>query len=136
MLDIGTGSGILAIAASKLGYSPVVAFDFDSDAARVAKQNATINGVRIKISRQDLKKLPASANDQFTMVCANLISNLLIEERRRIVARVSEEGMLVLAGILRTEFSKVRLAYEATGMRLVGSRAVKEWRSGAFSFRR
>ena len=43
-------------------------------------------------------------------------------------------GTLVLAGILRTQFPKVRQAFEAAGMRLVASRAAKEWRSGAFQF--
>ena len=135
-LDIGTGSGILAIAAAKLGYTPVVSFDFDPDAVRVANENAAANGVRIKLSRQDLKNLPVRSGERFTVVCANLISNLLIEERRKVVARIGENGTLVMAGILKREFLKVQRAYEAAGLRLMASRAEKEWRSGAFRFSR
>ena len=59
-LDLGTGSGILAIAAAKLGYSPVRAMDFDPEAVRVARANARVNRVRqkLKIRRGDVTKLP------------------------------------------------------------------------------
>ena len=134
-LDVGTGSGILSIAAAKLGYTPVVAFDFDPDAVRVANENAKANCVRITISRQDLRKLSVRTRERFSMVCANLISDLLIEERQKILARVSESGTLVLAGILKRDFPNVQRTYEDSGLRLVASRAAQEWRSGAFRFR-
>lgn len=135
LLDIGTGSGILAIAAARLGYAPVMGFDFDPDAVRVAKDNAAANHVRIKLWRQDLKKPPERTGGPFTVVCANLIYDLLIEEQRRILSYLSRQGTLVLAGILKKQFAKVERAYEAAGLRLVKSRGVKEWRSGAFRFR-
>jgi ribosomal protein L11 methyltransferase len=136
LLDIGTGSGILSIAAAKLGYARVVAFDFDPDAVRVAKENSAVNRVRIDLSRGDLRKLPVRAGDRFTVVCANLTSDVLIEQRRKIAARVANGGTLLLAGILKKEFLKVQRAYEASGFRLVTSRVAKEWRSGTFRFRR
>lgn len=134
MLDVGCGSGILSIAAARLGYEPVAAFDFDPDAVRVARQNAALNRVRFSISQKDLTQLPLRGQRQFDVVCANLIYDLLIQERRRILARLSPRGTLVLAGILKEQFTAVQQAYEAAGMRLVRSRAVKEWRSGAFCF--
>jgi ribosomal protein L11 methyltransferase len=134
-LDIGTGSGILAIAASKLGYSPVVAFDFDPDAVRVATENAAVNRVGIIISRKDLTKLPARVGARFQIVCANLIYDLVIQERERVLTRLSDSGTLVLAGILNQQFPAVRRAYEEMGMRLVVQRRGGEWRSGAFRFR-
>jgi ribosomal protein L11 methyltransferase len=135
-LDIGTGSGILAIAADKLGFTPVQAFDFDPESVRVAKINALTNksSKTVKIFRGDVTKLPARAEKQFDLVCANLISNLLIAERKRIVARVKRSGTLVLAGILATEFTQVQRAFEALGMKLVASKVEKEWRSGSFEF--
>jgi len=133
-LDAGCGSGILAIAAAKLGYAPVMAFDFDPDAVRVARENAAANGVSFSISRQDLTKLPSRSCEKFDVVCANLIYDLLIKERERIVARLASGGTLLLAGILRGQFTNVRRAYESAGLRLVTSRADKEWRSGAFRF--
>ena len=136
LLDIGTGSGILAIAAWKLGYSPVAALDFDPDAVRVAGENAAANRAGITISRRDLTRLPARVSRKFDVVCANLTYDLLIQERRRIPNRLSDRGILVLAGILRGQFPAVRRAYEQAGMYLVAHRAVGEWHSGAFRFRR
>lgn len=135
LLDVGCGSGILSIAAIKLGYAPVAAFDFDPEAVRVAGENAEANAVTLDVTQQDLTRLPRRAREQFDVVCANLIYDLLIQERDRILARLGRDGTLVLAGILRTQFPKVQRAYEEQGMRLVASRAAKEWRSGAFRFR-
>jgi ribosomal protein L11 methyltransferase len=132
LLDVGCGSGIISIAAAKLGYSPVVAFDFDPDAVRVAQQNAATNNVRFSISRQDLTTLPEVAREQFDIVCANLMYDLLIQERGKIVGRLATQGTLVLAGILRQQFPAVQRAYKGVGLRLVASRVGKEWRSGAF----
>ncbi len=135
MLDVGTGSGILSIAAAKLGYAPVEALDFDPDAVRVAKENAAVNRVRFSISQKDLVKLPVRIRKRFDIVCANLIYDLLIQESHRIVNRVARDGMLVLAGILAEQFPAVRCAYEKAGMRLVGRRLAGEWCSGSFRFR-
>ncbi len=105
-LDIGTGSGILAIAAAKLGYAPVDAFDFDPESIRVARANARRNGVsaRIRFRRQDLTRLPRRSARKYSLVCANLVSSLLLAERERILARLRPEGVLVVAGILKEEF--------------------------------
>lgn len=133
-LDIGTGSGILAIAAVKLGYRPVHAFDCDTAAVRVARENAQRNKVttHARITRRDVTKLPSQATHRYDVVCANLISTLLIAERRRIAAQVNGSGLLVLAGILKSEFDGVRTAYEQLGLLLVASKTGREWRSGAF----
>jgi len=133
-LDIGTGSGILAIAAARLGYSPIEAFDFDGEAVRVARANAKKNRVdkRISLSQRDLTKLGHRARRKFDLICANLISNLLIEQREKILSRLKPGGVLVLAGILKGEFLQVQRVYEQAGLKLISSRAEKEWRSGAF----
>ena len=135
LLDAGCGSGILAIAANKLGYSPVMAFDFDPDAVRVAKENAAVNAVAINISRHDLTKLPVAVRKPFDVVCANLMYDLLIQERDRLLARLAPAGTLVLAGILQRQFPAVRRAYEEAGLKLVAQKLAGEWRSGAFQFR-
>ena len=76
-LDIGTGSGILAIAAARLGYAPVDAFDYDPQSIRVARANARRNGVsaRIRFWRQDVTRLPCPAPKKYFLVCANLDSS-------------------------------------------------------------
>jgi ribosomal protein L11 methyltransferase len=134
LLDAGTGSGILAISGAKLGCAPVHAFDFDPQCIRVAKANAAANGVanQIRLARADLTKLPSRGAGQYDIVCANLLADLLITGRDRLLARVKPGGVLVVAGILRREFAQVRRAYEAAGLRLIASRSRKEWRSGTF----
>jgi ribosomal protein L11 methyltransferase len=135
-LDIGTGSGILAIAAVKLGYQPVRAFDFDPECVRVASANVRVNRVqgKLKITRDDATKLPLHPAKKYDLVCANLISNLLIAERQRIVAQLNRGGTLVLAGILKSEFGLVQKAFEELGLKLIASKNEKEWRSGSFRF--
>lgn len=133
-LDIGTGSGILAIAAAKLGYARIRAFDYDPQSVLVARENAKTNHVanQITLSRADLTKLPRNSTQRYDIVCANLLTDLLIAERERILARVSPGGALVVAGILKREFDEVVAAYRAAGMKLIASKAQKEWRSGTF----
>jgi len=136
-LDIGTGSGILAIAAARLGYTPVDAFDFDPEAVRVALANARRNGVaaKIRFRQQDLTKLPRHSTQQYSLVCANLVSSLLTAERERILARLRADGVLVIAGILEGEFAPVQRAFETAGLRLMAGRTQNEWRCGAFCWR-
>jgi ribosomal protein L11 methyltransferase len=133
-LDIGTGSGILAIAAAKLGYSPVEAFDFDPEAVRVARANARRNRVceKILIRQADVTKRPKRGTKRFDVVCANLLSSLLISHHHRIKAKLKPGGVLVLAGILAKEFFQVQSAFEKAGCKMIASRAENEWRSGAF----
>ena len=136
-LDMGTGSGILAIAAAKLGFGPIHAFDYDPQCVKVSRANARSNRVehKIRITQADLTRLPKRAAKQYDFVCANILANLLISERDRILSRVKKSGRLVLAGILSREFHEVQAAYETAGWRLVASKVEKEWRSGAFVHR-
>ncbi len=136
-LDMGTGSGILAIAAAKLGYSPVEAFDFDPDCVRIARENAALNQLesRVTIHQQDVTRLPTKAKTRFNVVCANLIYDLLIAEAERIASRLQPGGVLILAGILSSQFAEVQSAYESVGLRLMRSKSEKEWCSGAFRVR-
>jgi ribosomal protein L11 methyltransferase len=134
MLDIGTGSGILAIAAAKLGYQPVEALDLDPDSIRVARGNARTNTVStaIRFKCQDLTAMPLSSARQYSVICANLMAELLQAQKSRILARLQPGGLLVLAGILKSEFAAVQKTYENAGLRLVRSRTQREWRSGSF----
>lgn len=134
LLDIGTGSGILAISAAKLGYAPVEAFDFDPVAVRVALKNCRINRVekKVAVSRKDLTKMALRGRRTFNVVCANLMAPLLIAEKVKIINRVAEGGTLVLAGILETEFTRVRKEFESGGFKMVRSKVEREWQSGSF----
>lgn len=131
LMDMGTGSGILAIAAAKLGYARVEAFDFDPDCVRITAENAALNGVSdaVKPELADVTKLPLRSREQYDVVCANLISDLLIAHRRRILARVRPGGAVVLAGILATQFKDVATAYAGEGWEVVKAKTEREWRS-------
>ncbi|KAB2660273.1 MAG: 50S ribosomal protein L11 methyltransferase [Verrucomicrobia bacterium] len=137
-LDMGTGTGILAIAAVKLGYKPVKGFDFDPVAVRVAKENAHRNrvGERLSFTRQDLTKLPNRTRRRVDLICANLMADLLIGYSSSIVNRLRPGGHIVLAGILISQFAAVQLAFEKQGCRLITSQAENEWQSGLFELRR
>lgn len=132
MLDVGCGSGLLAIAAVKLGYDPVAGFDFDPEAVRVARENARRNGARVPFRRRDLTTLRGRAARRYAVVCANLTADLLVSQRRRLVSWVAPSGVLVLAGILGTQFPAVRAAYERAGWRLADQVGEGEWCSGTF----
>jgi ribosomal protein L11 methyltransferase len=134
LLDVGTGSGILAIAAAKLEYRPVHALDIDPEAAGIARLNARTNGVgaAIRTVCKDLSAVSGPKERQYEVVCANLLANVLILEAPRLKSLIRPGGVLIAAGILDEEFHQVQKVYEAAGLRLVRSRRQKEWRSGVF----
>jgi ribosomal protein L11 methyltransferase len=134
LLDLGAGSGILAIAAAKLGFQPIRAIDFDSDAVRISRANARRNRVsdKIRIGRGDVSKLGTQPLRRFDVVCANLTSNLLIAERKKIAAQLKPGAVLILAGILKGEFADVQKVFENCGFRLLRAKSERGWRSGIF----
>ena len=134
-LDVGTGSGILAISAVKLGYGPVEAWDFDPVAVEVARRNAEQNRLdqALSFEGQDLTKTPPGGR-QFDLICANLMFDLLLAERTKLASWLAVKGRLVLAGILAEQFAQVEEFYCDLGMELIAVESVKEWRSGAFRF--
>ena len=136
-LDIGTGSGILAIAAARLGYRPVAGTDLDLQAIRIARENAKQNEVlgQVRLVCQDLLSEPLRSRRKFDLVCANLIFDVLLEGSARIASRLKPAGVLVLAGILRAQFPQVRREYEKRGLRMIRSKAENEWVAGAFGWR-
>lgn len=111
VLDVGCGSGILAVAAVKLGAASAVAIDNDPDAADVATENAEENDVadRIVASTDDV----AALTEEFPFVVANIEAKVLIPLAVPIASRVAPGGALVLSGILRGQEDEVRAAYPA-----------------------
>ena len=105
VLDVGTGSGLLCIAARKLAAGLVVGTDNDPIALRVARENAAVNGVGFDL-RPDL---PAGA--RFDLVLANILANTLIELAPALSQALAPGGRLVLSGILREQADAVEAAY-------------------------
>lgn len=135
LLDAGTGSGILAISAAKLGYDPVEAWDFDPVAVDVARRNAEQNGLGqvLAFKERDLTKMSPGGR-QFDVVCANLMSELLVAEKAKLASWLAPAGRLVLAGILEEQFTEVEAAFCGLGMELIAAESLDEWRSGTFQF--
>ena len=129
MLDIGTGTGILAIAAAKLGCRRVEAFDIDPVAVRVAQENACRNRARCFVHCADVTRLPLRTRNQFDLVCANLIDTVLIKQAARIVGRIKPGGRLVLAGILDAQFKSVAERYARLGWQVAHCKSDQGWTS-------
>lgn len=134
-LDIGTGSGILAIAAAQMGYAPIYAIDYDADAVRIARENAKRNRVedKIRFEHRDLTQLKIGHFPRCDLICANLIYDMLCTEASRITSWLKPGGNLVLAGILREQFAQVCADYESFGLNLVRSKMHNEWHSGTMT---
>ena len=112
VLDVGTGSGLLAIAAAKLGAGRVVGSDVDPVALRVARENADANGAPVELT--DLA--PDRITGSFDLVVANILANTLVELAPVVAGKVAEGGSLLLAGILAPQEEEVRSAYRKAGL--------------------
>lgn len=122
LLDVGTGSGILAIAAAKMGVSSVVAVDNDPAALSAARENIRVNEIADFI--QVRKTLPRSAT--FSVITANLTGEILISLRPRLHALCSPGGKLILSGMLAREKTKV-LGYYSARFRPGPARSAQGW---------
>lgn len=123
VLDVGTGSGILAIAASKRGAREVVAVDTDPLAISAAQENAGRNGVVIDARRGSA----ADVEGTFDVVLANLVGPVLIQVAPQLRARVRKSGSLVAAGITRQAEPEVQAAFAAQGLGVVERDERADW---------
>jgi ribosomal protein L11 methyltransferase len=125
-LDIGTGSGILAIAAEKLGAERVDAFDYDERAIKAAQANLRRNRCRrIKLSRKNL--LRWTPRRRYPLVVANVFSEILRLAAPQITAAVQPGGCLILSGILRPQERETLAAFEPRGFRLEQASRRGKW---------
>lgn len=126
MLDAGTGSGILAIAARCLGAAQVLALDNDPIACAVAKRNARANGVRnIEFRTSDVLKLKLTK--KFDVITANLFSEILIAVLPNWSRHLAPHGFLILSGILRAQENAVVFALRRNGFALQEVRRRGKW---------
>lgn len=125
LLDVGTGSGILAIAAVLLGYGEVRGIDNDPEAIEVAQENLQVNGLEDRV-QLTIGELTDSAGC-FHEIVANIQANPLIELAPMLAGRLRGEGRLVLSGVLLEQKRAVGTAYVAQGLRMVDAREAGEW---------
>jgi len=126
VMDIGCGSGVLAIAAAKLGFGPVGGLDHDSAAAAATRENAAINGVAVDVERRDL--LRGGPAPGAPIVLANLLRPLLLRVARDGFAGGEVPRTLIVSGLLADEADEVAAAFAASmGLRETDRRVGGEW---------
>jgi ribosomal protein L11 methyltransferase len=107
VLDVGCGSGVLAVAAARLGAGEVVAIDTDPEARRATAENAARNGVTVTVTDAPVTEL----DRRFELVLANIGAGTLIDLAPGLTARTAPGGHLVLAGLLADRADEVAAAY-------------------------
>jgi ribosomal protein L11 methyltransferase len=120
-LDVGCGSGVLAIVAAKLGFAPVIALDYDRAATAATRENAGRNGVELNVREFDMRHEQAPRSD---VGAANVLGGPLVtwaESQREL------PPTLILSGLLRTEADRVASAYAARGHAERARRVAGEW---------
>jgi ribosomal protein L11 methyltransferase len=123
VLDVGTGSGILAIAAAKRGASPVVAVDTDAIAVEAARENAVRNGVAIPVAEGSAADVPG----RFDLVVANIVSPVLQRIAPHLAARVGGGGTLLVAGISAPAERATCEAFAHVGLALLDRTLRDDW---------
>jgi ribosomal protein L11 methyltransferase len=123
VVDVGCGSGVLAIAAAKLGFSPVLGLDHEAESVEATAENAEVNDVAVQVRRFDLReeRVPGAPT-----VLANLLRPLLL--------RIAQDGFdggapdaLLASGLLAHEADEVAAAFAPHGLREAGRRTSAEW---------
>jgi len=116
VLDVGTGTGILSLAALLLGAEKAVAFDIDGDAARSCSRNADLNNVddRLRVFQGTLEGLNPTI--RFDIVLANIHGDIILQENHRLAGHTKEEGWLILSGLDYTDSGAVKSAMKKQGM--------------------
>jgi ribosomal protein L11 methyltransferase len=129
VLDLGTGSGVLAIAARKLGPVQVLATDIDPIATRVARENVRLNGIASGIALETAPGFHSTAfgrHGPFDLIIANILARPLMRMAPQLAAQLAPGGDVILSGILASQRWKVLAAYNGAGLRHV--RTI--WREG------
>jgi ribosomal protein L11 methyltransferase len=126
VLDLGTGSGILAIAAAKLGAGPVLALDTDSIAVEAARENVLLNDVQgqVVINQGSLDQ----ALGVYDLVVVNILADVIIAlTHEGLAERVKPQGTWVAAGIIEPQVVEVEDALNAGGLRVAERKQIEDW---------
>jgi len=137
LFDVGTGSGILTIAALKLGAAPIRAVDVDEVAVRVARENFERNGFIPHPSPpptgegRQLETAVGSAAEsggrQWQIVVANILAHILIDMMPDLAAALAPDGLLILSGMIAEQEADVTVAAKAQELRVIDRRVEEDW---------
>jgi ribosomal protein L11 methyltransferase len=127
-LDLGCGSGILALAAKQFGARRVLASDFDPACVRIARENARTNALRITVQKLDV--LAWEPEQTWELITANLYSTILIGIAPKLARALASDGTLIFSGVLRTQEREVAAAFRQAGLRMGPSKRQGKWVAG------
>ncbi len=135
VLDVGTGSGVLAIAARMLGAESVVAVDFDADAVTSARECAELNHMSntIDIRQSDIEHEAVVRGEPFTLILANLTGGMLVRMASRLLQLMVPSGTLIVSGVTHEEETAVTGAFADLGAQLRARLLEDEWVGLRFS---
>jgi len=128
VLDLGTGSGILALAAARLGATSVLALDIDPQAAVVARENVRLNGLEavVRVEEGGLDEAPSAA---FDLAMANISAAVIVEVAAALAAVLRPGGVLIVAGFSAESADRVSSALTGTGLAVERALADGDWRA-------
>ena len=130
VIDVGTGSGILMIAADRLGASEVYGTDIDELAVESAKENLELNGISEERAKVYLGNLVSVVNGKkFDVVVANILADVLLILLNDISKVVKKDGLVIFSGIIDEKCELLKREVEALGMEILEVKADKEWRA-------
>jgi ribosomal protein L11 methyltransferase len=134
-LDLGTGTGVLAIAIAKAGKAPVLASDIDPVATRIAEENARLNGVAglvHAVTAPGLTKVIFAEAGPFDLIVANILAGPLVTLAPAIRRHLAPGGTVILSGLLETQRARIVAAYRAQSLRLARGYPREGWLTLAF----
>lgn len=126
VLDIGSGTAVLAIAAAKLGAHKVLGIDNDEWCLLNGKENAQANSVldRVEIEQKEISEVEIV---DFDLILANINRHILMEISEEIKAKISENGVLILSGLLLNDKDDIEKLYSGKGFELIETLEMNEW---------
>ena len=128
MLDVGTGSGILAICASKLGAGECKAYDIDPMSVRVARENIKDSGLsNITCDQSDLLRSVDLEGGKYGLVCANIVADIIIRMTPDVHKYIADDGVLLASGIIMERSADVVNCFEAHGFEIVERAEENGW---------
>lgn len=126
VLDIGTGSGILAIAADLLGAKSAIGVDIDAQSVKTAIQNAEINGVSEKTEFL-VGDLADKISGKYDIVCANIVADVVMRLFDNVADFMKDDGILIVSGIIDMRAAEVESSAVAHGFKIAESLMREEW---------
>ena len=130
VIDVGTGSGILMVAAEKLGAGKIIGTDIDPMAVEVAEENLLLNKVDMEKAKAYAGDLVTVVKDEkFDVVVANILADVLLILLKYISRVVKKDGLVIFSGIIEDKLEEMKREIENVGLEILEIKADKEWRA-------